>query len=133
MIQPNELRIGNLFIDTVGAYCEANTVQKVKDINSAGVNSWRDMGISGCCFFENMEPIPLTSEILETCGFQLATTGGYYKDFEGTSILFFEKKGFFSLGYIGSQTKYLHQLQNLYFSITQEELPFNNLIIKNDI
>jgi hypothetical protein len=71
------------------------------------------------------QPIPLTPEILEKCGFQRATIGGYYKDFEDITVRLFQEEGFYSLEYIGTKIQYLHQLQNLYFALTSEELKVN--------
>lgn len=103
MINASELRIGNwINHDTLG-------VTKV-----AGITKDAD-------FFA--EPIPLTEEILQKCGF----TGGYTLSINHGE--FWYDKNILSVSY-GSQVeegrevpvKSLHQLQNLYFALTGEEL-----------
>lgn len=159
-MKANELRIGNLFIDTIGAYCEPGTIQKVRTISENGVNKWQDMGSSGNCPFERMEPIPITVEILEECGYSKANLRPDY-DFDynkGYDFEFDNKNGFVdihvkdniypiglkkdlfylvesqlnsdessSLYPIGKGFKYLHELQNIYFALTGEELEIKEL------
>lgn len=76
-------------------------------------------------------PIPLTEEILLKCGFE---NGKYYKNLRIKandylhSIKFFRGKWIYSTDesdaacYSLVELKYLHQLQNLYFALTGEEL-----------
>ena len=68
--------------------------------------------------------IPLTEELLtEKCGFKRNHYGGLYLygkfDFDLT------KEGYFLVDDVGVHCKHLHQLQNLYFSLTGQELPVN--------
>lgn len=134
MIKSNELRIGNIvnhIYDTI----------QIESVSGDGVNlSAADMG--GGPYIEeidckDIEPIPLTSEWLEKFGFvesksydskqrnfrkegfdQLADYGG--------QIIILPEVGFASLscGYYENQIDcpYVHQLQNLYFALTGEEL-----------
>jgi len=136
MIPPGELHIGNFFIDTVGAYCEANTVQSVHSISQDGVNKWQDMGASGVCRFDQMKPIPITPEILKKCGFEYrqntpflsidlpnnagelsinAGAGG------GRGIVWFKRRGI-SIGL--TPIEYVHELQNTYYWFCKEQLFF---------
>lgn len=71
-----------------------------------------------------IEPIPLTPEILEKCGF-VHTVGNNYETInfrvwlESTgTYIFFERK-------IRLRLDYLHQLQNLYYALTNTELKIN--------
>lgn len=122
MIQARELRIGNLvFIhDEVDSICEIGQANNGYCNNNGYFNF--DKGA--------IEPIPLTKELLLKCGFE-DTTGGwggsqgcdyYYKkgNFEiqtYDSDIFWHLKGAFEI-----KIKYLHQLQNLYFALKNEEL-----------
>ena len=73
---------------------------------------------------ERYKPIELTEEILLKCGFE--------KHFELDNVLCLlgfsieDRSGKFNLFYNGAcvvpSIKYLHQLQNLYFALTGEEL-----------
>lgn len=72
----------------------------------------------------NAEPIELTEEILLKCGFK-HTGNGFYeilgKFFELCNI----GNEFFNTGFKGvsiGKINFLHQLQNLYFALTNEEL-----------
>lgn len=77
------------------------------------------------------EPIPLTPEILQQCGLnQMTNTKMFYKEFENGNYLQIADNEI-SLGGNDSSTggmtfniecKYVHQLQNLYFTLTGEEL-----------
>ena len=102
MIKASELRIGNL-VSKNGEWFETDFIT----INMA----------------HNYEPIQLTTEILVRCGFEDDkkemirrlrgndfVLDGYSNDYNG-----------FYLGRID----YLHQLQNLYFALTGEELIVN--------
>jgi hypothetical protein len=62
-----------------------------------------------------IKPIPLTPEWLERCGFEFAPSVGYY-----VYELPNKPQGIDSIK-VGSGV-FLHQLQNLYFALTGEEL-----------
>jgi hypothetical protein len=68
------------------------------------------------------QPIPLTPEILEKAGFEpykyYSDTMSYKRDW------FIWTKGWFQKGIkiLNEDVKYLHQLQNIYFSLTNTEL-----------
>ena len=112
MIKPNELRIGNYFFDEDG--------------------NEKQIGYSDLVSLEltvlHFNPIPLTPEILERCGFEKGNDNLSLKVFEGyVSILLILNTFPLVLEIDGSRmplhrVKYLHQLQNLYFSLTGEEL-----------
>ena len=144
-MKSNELRIGNYVFSA-----EDNKHGEVFQIDSSGIifvnkngNRWQDL--------KNIQPIPLTEEILFKCGFEKVKN----KDKEylieyightaqkaryaifGTDIFItkVDKRGllwrsidcdFMVLFYHKSiPIKYLHQLQNLYFALTGQELEIN--------
>ena len=73
----------------------------------------------------NYSPIPLTEDILLKCGFYQKNNLFILKDITlqlincGTEID--NHLGFVLLGF-NNEIKYVHQLQNLYFALTGEEL-----------
>jgi hypothetical protein len=134
-MEAKKLMIGNLFIDTVGAYCQPNTIQAVESINRTGVNQWSDMGTSGCCPFDKMKPIELNEDWLLKFGFQILeeNTAGkiWVKFIDGIAfddlkiIQWLKGNKIFSRKH--KEIKYLHQLQNLFVALTGEELEIKNL------
>lgn len=117
MIKANELRVGNSIYDRHGnyIYIQNGWFYIVQDIKR----------------LEDYSPIPLTPEILEKCGFIEKTnrewvigenpvTQDYVMVVRYSPIIdgFYFLNGHFKL-------KYLHQLQNLYFALTGEELIIN--------
>jgi hypothetical protein len=79
---------------------------------------------------EDIKPIPLTPEVLEKCGFEKDISsqfGGYLInicEWEKIRIVHSKIIGWhYPLnGYQKPIVNYLHQLQNLYFALTGEEL-----------
>lgn len=107
MIQANELRVGNWYLDELG-------------------KAWQVEGMDfTTCVFSDCAPIPLTSEIFGKCGFEnneLKITGNVGNVFlrlnNNTVSLWVE--GYYKFGNATS----LHQLQNLYFALTGTELTY---------
>ena len=110
MIAASELRIGNSVLDPIGLPKEVS-LEVLKNISKGLV----------------YEPIPLSPEILEKCGFKKQLIKGktdkYW--FEKGEISYNEiHEKFWYHGVLENSPKYLHQLQNLYFSLTGGELTF---------
>lgn len=109
MINANELRIGN-WVKNLGL-----------DVKIEGY------GIAFCAEGKLIyEPIPLTPEMLEACGFEKSDV--YTNQYQFcTEYLIDRQDGSFGF-LVGddqseiSSFKYLHQLQNLYFALTGEEI-----------
>jgi hypothetical protein len=79
---------------------------------------------------ERYNPIPLTPEILEKCGFERQVDENSEDCFYiPISETFLEIRITDKTSWIGEvylpETKYVHQLQNLYFALTGEELEIN--------
>lgn len=77
-----------------------------------------------------IKPIQLTEDILIKCGFVGFVGHTLYKQLNDTVITMFFERGLFSIQdydwfklYM-PHIKYLHQLQNLVYSLTNEELTF---------
>lgn len=127
MMQANELRIGNLIRHNQNAFLHDHLKGKPRIVDLAILtNMVKDKGY----FYE---PIPLTVEILEACGFKVDINlkSQLYISYGGEfgldtfllwdGELFLSHEGYYvqvSLAHI----KYLHQLQNLYYSLVGEDL-----------
>lgn len=130
MIEPRELRIGNLvWNDTQKIPCTVN----VKVISEQFyryeifLKTGKDRGL--------WKPIPLTEEWFIKFGFEKLETYVYSKkidsfatilvDYEDGSVAIFDYEKNYELGNypaFGSFCKYVHQLQNLNHSLTGKEL-----------
>lgn len=128
-MEAKELRIGNyaqqfLGINDDGAeykeiIIEANDIYRI--------SGWEN---------NDIEPIPLTEEWLLKLGLKEVNNGlsikclNYYLDFDNETGLFLMEspenleKAIMDLSHI----KYVHQLQNLYFALTGEELTISKKI-----
>jgi hypothetical protein len=102
MIQENELRIGNwVFMD------------------NRRYHKWADVDYT--CNPDDFSPIPLTPELLEKCGFEYSE-GWYHRKISGLNLNILPNSDYHIDGEQIAPLKSLHQLQNLYFSLTNEEL-----------
>lgn len=115
MIQANELRLNNCY-SINGKIYTLGTSDFMDFLNEAQVNNGS---------INNIDPIPLTPEILEKFGFEKHTDSQgdafwyvyTYEDFEFT-----ENGAFTFNGSVMPHIQYLHELQNLYFALTGTEL-----------
>lgn len=122
MINANELRIGNL----VDHYFSDDTDDSVTDRMYEHIEA---KDISDDEYLSSCYPIPLTPEILEKAGFEYdgATTLSrddsplYFKILAGKGSAFVEKLH----QPFEVHCEFVHQLQNLYFALTGEELTIN--------
>jgi hypothetical protein len=102
MIKANELRIGNWF-----------------DFNGRPMQV-RPITINDIFYGKIYEPLPLTEEWLIKFGFEKTPLHYFKKDGIILSV-----EDFYYECFLGSNSviiKYVHQLQNLYFALTGEEL-----------
>jgi hypothetical protein len=97
----------------------------------------KDMGESSFLFEDDeiIESIQLTDEILLNCGFYKNKLGNVATRFihENFKILFDVVGETFVVSYANQpikEIKYLHQLQNLFFDLTGEELKFKTAILE---
>ena len=69
----------------------------------------------------NFEPIPLTEEWLVRLGFKKLTQGGSIYKVKDFHVQDFSQLGIYECNN-HIEIKYVHQLQNLYFALTGQEL-----------
>jgi hypothetical protein len=128
MIAANELRIGN-WVDQLGKYYQVVSVAAEDGDEYVKCND------GDLVFSKSLTPIPLTPEILESVGFKLETKVWWkFPDEDISGWVLLDNSPVdesFSLCYdqlvLGIPlTKYLHQLQNLFYSLTHTEIIFNN-------
>lgn len=119
MIDKTQLRIGNLI------YAYSLNDKKESDLRVATVNGvgygWLEYNYEGKFNHCSSKPIQLTEEWLIRFGFEkLIPNGSVYKlgDFH---IQDFSPLGFYECAN-HIKIEYVHQLQNLYFALTGEEL-----------
>lgn len=123
MIQPQELRIGNYYQGASRGNIETVTWQTLRDLSEGKLN---------------LLPIPLTEEILLKFGFNEVEDERWcdmHEEFEECNYYYLSMFKIYynpetdkfeddSLYDFNVNLKYVHQLQNLYFALTGEELTF---------
>ena len=127
MINANELRIGSCVMYN-------NRLFQIEAISrSLPCLNTDEFGI-GVVDWNNIEPIPLTPEILEKCGLKNGNSeldrNVFYSTNKHLAQFSVNISGSFGI-YVGVfialrsvHLEYLHQLQNLYFALTNEELNY---------
>lgn len=126
-----ELRIGNLVKDDE---CIIVVVEALSGdnalVNGYGENEvlFSKKGYPNVLFESEIYPIELTEELLLKCGFKKTDNNWVILDLQFMSFGW-EKFARLTLSIDGNimylvHIKYVHQLQNLYFALTGEELVF---------
>lgn len=126
MINPNELRIGNLLI----TQSEEPEFLKVDAIDSYE-QSICAYGLIDVRLID-LSPIELTPEILEKCGFNRLTEkshSGYKASiFTNPALTICFDDGILTWSLFPAlKIQYIHQFQNLYFALTGKELDVSKL------
>ena len=142
MIKANELRIGNLVFD------DQNVIAKIESIQSKEYSKWNGddidviFSIDGNMKESTISPIPLSEDWLLKFGFECIANGGDQKRF---GLKNRNKNCFYGVeldheeiclnkqSLFGCETlihneiflQYVHQLQNIYFALTGEDLVFS--------
>ena len=122
MIKPNELMIDNWVL-------HSDRPIKVKGIIENRIASF-DNEIGVRLVFshkvDEIEPITITEEILEKCGFENTHDNEFYATVNNSIEVFIYKDNdsSFRIGKNDAdiEIKYIHQLQNSYFILTGEQL-----------
>ena len=98
MIKANELRVGNHLFK----YGEVVKIVEIGIKHKGDTNYYLRSENDNCGYWiDQFNPIPLTEEILLKCGFKKRSDG---------------------INFSVNRIKYLHQLQNLYFALNNQEL-----------
>ena len=124
MIAASELRLGNYVNSKREGLSVVSEIRKYD--NRVGITP---LTFKNYVFHDSVfHPIPLTPEILEKCGFKKSLNGYCYgmitRDGKNRFSIFAD--GAFKLGTqdLSVNIHHLHQIQNLYFALTGEELNY---------
>lgn len=124
MIKVNELRIGNLVL-----YTQDNDVLPVLKIDGDSKSVCLDLllGLNMEVGEQDIDPIPLTPEWLERCGFK--DQGMYWERKDAPAFVLLKDDQRLYIGNPASTHVHtVHLLQNLIFSLTEgEELQIKNI------
>ncbi len=114
-MKANELRIGNLI-----RFSEDGTIFTIDSIEEKGLSVQNEKEIAWI-ELEEFEPIPLTEEWLLKFGFEKQGLNKFWKE---PMLLTFLHVDYclFLANQRHVNIFYVHQLQNLYFALTSEEL-----------
>lgn len=129
MIKANDLRIGNYVMDRGKKQLKIDWFEKDKVCMNQMVGNGSVHPLTE--YFEYLQPIPLTPEILEKAGFEGNALTAQHND-----IIFYGDH-FGIKGMLGivkpSNVKFLHQLQNLFKCLVGVDLEIDvkNFIVKN--
>lgn len=115
MIQANELRIGNWILADLGLPSLMPHKISCGDFRDLGTEKLKE---------DMLTPIQLTEEILLKCGFS-SPINGWYTSPNKTLEFGFNGEGKLILMDWFLEITSLHQLQNLYFALTNTELEIN--------
>jgi hypothetical protein len=124
MIEANELRIGNLALTPRKVIV---SIERIIDTSFCALNK------GSIRWYSKLNPIPITEEWLVSFGFFI---NNYESDNFGTTVYQFKNFAIYCnysvnkwlVCYIdGVELESVHQLQNLYFALTGEELKLNEI------
>jgi len=107
-------------------------VQEISSLhtdNTLRLRENKESKCHGCYKVHRIEPIPLTEEILVNwCGFDRKIGYGFVNNRIHGNFFKSIDETYFTYTYYNVRIKinHLHQLQNLYFALTGEELPINH-------
>jgi hypothetical protein len=141
-IKAQDLRIGNYIILCGVDYNHDNIFPdpEMDEIIEVSAGTIADVEKNGAYTVPFYKPIPITPELLEKAGFRYGNNilhdqsvlEGFRGGKHNKYIISKVNNGFALSSYFASafnvihtDLKYLHQLQNLYFSLTGEELQIN--------
>src|SRR5690606_11922520 len=120
MIQANELMLGN-FVDTPDGTVKITAIryEKVAVIRKTEKGNFAVYSES----LDDIQPIPLTEEILLKCGFERSEYNDYRHPILIGTLTIYEGVAELHISDLYSVwVNNLHQLQNLYFDLCGEEL-----------
>jgi hypothetical protein len=112
-MKANELRIGN--------WIRTSKEEQVVDVLCDSLSTINQH----CITYDMVAPIPLTEEWFVRFGFEHEETE-YSWFFHKDGVRLFFHNGVWNYSSLNTVIKSVHQLQNLYFALTGEELKINN-------
>jgi hypothetical protein len=118
MINPSELRFGNYVIVKNYDSKYWNKIGQVEAFTRNAEYVSLDINQNSAFYLKDIEPILLTEEILIKCGF--GKWLGLYS--QNTFTLSTDNHIEYEHTQTSVKIKYLHELQNIYFAIKNEEL-----------
>ncbi len=127
MIAINDLRINN-YVYYNNEHNEIGVITKlitdiITDINYVGINNRIDVHY----FYKHINSIPLTEDWLINFGFNNYFEKGKIKIIPKGRLGYENGRTYFnSWAILEKQPDYVHELQNLYYALTKEELTLNN-------
>jgi hypothetical protein len=123
-IEAGELRIGNWIQNQFNVKYIVKNIYNTEMIGVGNPNNEYDDHEPELNFITGT---PLNEDILLKCGFKLATDEHIYvlHDTIELTQTDYGNSVYFMGNYLVSDVKYLHQLQNLYFALTNQELQIN--------
>lgn len=126
MILINDLRINN-YVYYNNEHNEIGLITKIitdviTDVNYVGINN--RIGVH--CLNKHINPIPLTEEWLINFGFNKVFNKGKFTIITKGKLGYENGRTYFnSWTILEKQPDYVHELQNLYYALTKEELTLN--------
>ena len=124
MMKATELRLNNMILDRWGAVATVDTIgfESTVRISTATYKA-------ESCSINDCEPIPLTEEWLLKFGFKKTSTAYYMEILNDWTSLYF-CDGYFEISVSSHacpiKIDCVHQLQNLFYCLTGEELEVKN-------
>lgn len=132
MIPANELRTGNIVDYAHGIDCRVIGIDSTPSLCELALSPLDELiGRQIEAQFDEVEPIPLSPEILEKCGFTKGEyTGEFYLPMGALKLCLYTHGGTKFYGYLdkiylADQIDSLHSLQNFYFTWLKRELTVN--------
>ena len=116
-MKATELRIGNKLFDYNDRIITINLIDYPIQVKEYFVGCKEN---HSRYTIDDIKPIPLTEQRLKDFGFRKYSSTQYDKD-DFWSIKYEGERGFYS-NQLECYIKYVHQLQNLYFALTDKEL-----------
>lgn len=119
-MEARELRVGNLIYDKYGNICTVEWLSK-QSLTVNKINFPKKYFIEYS--LNKIQPIPLTEEILLKSGYITCSFRENHFVIKGHTI--WKCNDLLMCDKNGMVLKYLHQLQNLYYALTNKELTIN--------
>lgn len=131
MVNEKEVRVGNIYLSKRNKDVlvkGVDTVNKLVVIEEPDLEAGKEQPY----IFEDLNPVPVTLEILPKLGFKKGENGEsdiFHRKVDcekDCACIVFDEEGCFlkdaNHNKIGKQIEYVHQLQNLYYFLTGTEL-----------